>query len=217
MNYFYGCIDIKSRAWGFVEETDSRVTENMIKLSRDEWRNLLNAQSSGKQIVCFENKVFATDEIGKYYLDDNNVWKMKADDVYSAEKLEQAKKAKIAENEQKRKVEYINTPLGKLKTETPLGDLKTALPLYDKIAMANSGLPANSVRLYNDGKISGNPALSLDDYNKISLKVALEYIKIDTYSTQLTASILSAKSIDELGLIEIDYNNLPELQFIALK
>ena len=213
MNYFYyGCVDEKSQAWGFVEENDPRINDTMIKLSREEWQNLLSEQSNGKQIVCFENKVFATDEIGKYYLDVDNVWKKKADDVFSAEKLEQAKNTKIAENEQKRQVEYINTPIGKLKTETPLGDLKTALPIYDKIATANNGLPANSVRLYNDGHITGNPTLSLNEYNKISLKVALEYIKIDAYSTRLTASILNAKSIDELNNISIDYENLPDVE-----
>ena len=189
----------------------------MVKLSRDEWQNLLNEQSNGKQIVYFENKVFATDEIGKYYLDENNIWQKKTDEIYSAEKLEEARNAKIKENEQKRQVEYINTPIGKLKTETPLGDLKTALPLYDKIVIANNGLPQNAVRLYNDGQISGNPALSLDEYNQLSLKVALEYIKIDAYSTQITASILNAKSIYELDLIEIDYDKLPELQYIALQ
>lgn len=212
MNYFYGCIDEKNHAWGFIEENDPRVTETMIKLSRDEWQNLLNEQSNGKQIVYFENKVFATDEIGKYYLDENNIWQKKTDEIYSAEKLEEARNAKIKENEQKRQVEYINTPIGKLKTETPLGDLKTALPLYDKIVIANNGLPQNAVRLYNDGQISGNPPLSLEEYNQLSLKVALEYIKIDAYSTQLTASILKAKSIEELNLISIDYENLPNVE-----
>lgn len=144
-----------------------------------------------------------------YIIKDGNLIK---NPDYEKIQFQKRKEAKISENEQKRQVEYINTPIGKLKTETPLGDLKTALPLYDKLAAANNGLPANSVRLYVDGVIQGSPSLTLEEYNKLSLQVALEYIKIDAYSTQLTASILKAKSIEELNQIVIDYENLPEVQ-----
>ena len=132
--------------------------------------------------------------------------------VRQLKKFNQKHKLLKIKNDLKRQVEYINTPIGKLKTETPLGDLKTALLLYDKLAVANNGLPANSVRLYVDGVIQGSPSLTLEEYNKLSLQVALEYIKIDAYSTQLTASILKAKSIEELNQIVIDYENLPEVQ-----
>lgn len=128
------------------------------------------------------------------------------------DKLIEAKQNKIAENEQKRQVEFINTHLGKLKTETPLGDLKTALPLYTVIATANNGLPENAVRIYVDGVPKGSPALTLEQFNQLIGEIAMEYVKIDQYSTQLTIAINKTKSKKELDLIVIDYDNMPDLK-----
>ena len=123
---------------------------------------------------------------------------------------------KIAENEQKRAVEFISTPLGQLKTQTPLGDLKTALPLFDKIAEANNGLPQGTVRVYIEGKVTASPALTLNEYRAISTAIALEYLKIDALSTQITQKILEAKTIDELNAIDVNYEMLPELTELAV-
>lgn len=147
----------------------------------------------------------------KYKISDGNVV-IKTDEEYSQVQLEKAKQAKIAENEFKRQVEFINTHLGKLKTETPLGDLKTALPLYTVIATGNNGLPENAVRLYVNGIPQGSPALTLQQFNELVGEVAMEYVKIDQYSTQLTLAINNAKSIEELELITIDYDNISDLQ-----
>lgn len=212
MNYYYGLVDKENRAWGFLEEGDPRVTEDMIFLTEEQWQGLLDEQSSGKEIVFYEGRVFATKDTGMYYVDNNGIWQKKDDDSYNAEQLEIAKDLKIKENENKRQVEFIKTSIGKLKTETPLGDLKTALPLYVSIATKLKGLPENSVRVYVDGTPQGSPALSLEQFNELVAEVAMEYVKIDQHSTNLTLAINAAKTIEDLDKIIIDYENLPELQ-----
>lgn len=147
----------------------------------------------------------------KYKISDGNVI-AKTDEEYLKSQLEKAKLNKINENEIKRRVEFITTHLGKLKTETPLGDLKTALPLYTSLAAKLNGLPENAVRIYVEGVPQGSPALTLEQFNELVGEVAMEYVKIDQYSTQLTLAINNAKSIEELELIIIDYDNIPDSQ-----
>lgn len=57
MNYYYGLVDKENRAWGFLEEGDPRVTEDMIFLTEEQWQGLLDEQSSGKEIVFYEGRV----------------------------------------------------------------------------------------------------------------------------------------------------------------
>lgn len=85
MNFCYGLVDEPTNAWGFIEETDPRRTEDMIYLTREEWQMLLSEQSQGRQIVCYEGKVF-TSEPGRYYVDDEHVWHKKTDETFNAEK-----------------------------------------------------------------------------------------------------------------------------------
>ncbi len=87
MNYYYGLVDAINNGWGFVEETDSRVQPGFIKLTRQEWINLLNEQSAGNEIVCFDGKVFTTPERGRYYCDAEG-WHKKTDEIYFKEKAE---------------------------------------------------------------------------------------------------------------------------------
>ena len=127
------------------------------------------------------------------------------EDVFNTEKAK-----KISENESKRNVEYITTPIGRLKTSTPLGDLKSAIILFDKLVEANDGLPEGSVRLYDDkGNISLSPALTRAEYEKLVASVAMEYIKIDRYSTYISNKINNCKTVDDIKTIIIDYNNIP--------
>ena len=144
-----------------------------------------------------------------FKLEENIVVKKSVEEI-AVEDLARAKNKKLQENEEKRQVEFVDTEIGRLKTETPLGDLKTALPLYDKIVQAKGGLSGNMIRLYKDGNIVGNPELTLEEYNELSVKVALEYIKIDALSTKITQQILSAQSIEEVQQVKIDYSNLGE-------
>ena len=131
-------------------------------------------------------------------------------ELYIKDQFELEKNKKINENNTKRNVEYITTPLGRLKTSTPIGDLKTAIVLYDKLVEVNNGLPEGYVRLYDkDGNITLSPAISKEEYNNIVASIAIEYNKIDMYSTYVSNKINNCTSIDELRNIIIDYDNIP--------
>lgn len=181
-------------------------------------KTILNPQEkdyidAGYKIVEYEQMptISENQEIVTTYIEDDEKIKV----VYSIKEksmsFEEYKDFKISENEQKRNVEYINTSLGKLKTSTPLGDLKTALPLYDKIALANNGLPQGAVRLYVNGEVTLSPQITLEQYNNLSTAIAVEYLKIDALSTKITAQIMQAKTINDLEKINIDYSQLPNI------
>lgn len=87
MNFYYGIVDKEHKAWGFIEETDSRVTSDMIFVQRDYWKQLLNEQSEGKEIVSDGTRVF-TAEPGKYYTDANGIWHEKTDEQLAQEKAQ---------------------------------------------------------------------------------------------------------------------------------
>lgn len=145
-------------------------------------------------------------------LEDNEIYEdgqVKKDPEYLARKIANAKAALIAENEAKRNVKYIGTSVGYLKTETPLGDLKMAIGLFDKIVAANQGLPANSIRLYHkDGTIFGNEAMTVEQYGLLAAELAMKYVQIDAYSTQITKQITEATSLSALNKIKIDYTTI---------
>ena len=79
MKHYYGLVDTENLGYGFVSENDERITNDFIELTEDEWQALLDEQSEGKQIVCYEGKVF-TAEQGKYYIDDTGVWQVRTDE-----------------------------------------------------------------------------------------------------------------------------------------
>ena len=106
MNFYYGLVDAATNAWGFVEETDPRVTSDMIYLTAEEWMNLLNGQSEGKQIVYYNRNVFLA-EPGRYYLDDEG-WHQKTDDEFNQEKANQ-------------KREYLVNKIYEIKAEKAYG------------------------------------------------------------------------------------------------
>lgn len=89
MNFYYGLVDEATNAWGFVEETDSRVHPGMIFLTTEEWQQLLREQSQGRQIVQWEGEVF-TAEPGRYYVDSEG-WHKKTDEEFNQEKANQAR------------------------------------------------------------------------------------------------------------------------------
>ena len=114
MKYYYGLIN---GSYGFVDEEDSRHTrEGLIELTQEEHQQLLNEQSQGKEIVCYEGKVF-TSEPGLYYLDDNKNWRKKDDEAFEREKLENAKAVKYAEACTKA-YSYLNDGEGLYEIET---------------------------------------------------------------------------------------------------
>ncbi len=90
----FGKID---NSYGFVENTDPRYDENtFIKVTPEEHQQLFEEQSEGKQIVCYEGKVF-TAEPDRYYLDDNGEYLKRTDEEL----------AKLKANQ--RKTQFLNT------------------------------------------------------------------------------------------------------------
>lgn len=65
--------------YGFYDEN----FDGAVQLSDEEWQELLEEQSCGKQIVMFNGKVFAS-EPNLYYLDSNGVYQK-----YSSEELQE--------------------------------------------------------------------------------------------------------------------------------
>lgn len=144
-----------------------------------------------------------------YGLKDGEVICLEDDTGYLAQQLEIKKAEKLAENAKAREVEYISITKGKLKTVTPLGDLKAAIPLYEKLVKVQGGLPADSVRFYDaDGNAFGNEAMTADEFGDVVLEVAMGYIGIDKKSTVYTQAIISAKSIEALNKIVLDYSGV---------
>ncbi len=93
MNFYYGLVDETTNSWGFLEETDPRVTEDMVYLTRDEWMALLNGQSAGQQIVYYNGEVFLA-EPGKYYVDEEG-WHCKSDEEFDLEKATASSEALV--------------------------------------------------------------------------------------------------------------------------
>ena len=71
--FYYGIVDAETHSYGFLEEGDERITEDMIKLSSDEWQELLDKQSEGLEIAVDNGQVIAA-ERGRYYIDYNVLW-----------------------------------------------------------------------------------------------------------------------------------------------
>ena len=87
MNFYYGLVDEATNAWGFVEETDPRVTQDMVYVTEEEWKALLAGQSSGLQICYYEGRVF-TAEPGRYYLDEEG-WHQTSEEDFNRQKAEE--------------------------------------------------------------------------------------------------------------------------------
>ena len=125
---------------------------------------------------------------------------------YLEKQLNKAKLAKLAQNDEAKNVEFIDTSLGRLKTQTPLGDLKVAIPIYEKLAECSGGLPEGTVRLYDEnGEQVPSPALSLEVFRAAVLEIAVKYVEIDAKSAAITSAIREAQTLEELEAIEISY------------
>lgn len=85
--FYYGMVDPETHAYGFLEPDDTRVTEDMVQITRTQWETLLDEQSQGKQIVYYNGEVF-TAEPNRYYVDDNGAWQQKTDEEFEQEKAQ---------------------------------------------------------------------------------------------------------------------------------
>lgn len=91
--FYYGIVDAETHSYGFLEEGDERITEDMIKLSADEWQELLDKQSEGLEIAVDNGRVIAA-ERGRYYIDDNGQWQKRSDEEFET-KIAQEKEAAL--------------------------------------------------------------------------------------------------------------------------
>ena len=140
MNFYYGLVDKDTNAWGFVEETDSRVHADMIYVPRDYWQQLLSEQSQGKAIVSYEDKVF-TSEPGRYYVDEEG-WHKKSDEQFNSEKAEETRQNLVNEiYSYKADRAYggviINNQLVFETNQTAITNTVASLALMDDTATAN--------------------------------------------------------------------------------
>lgn len=140
MNFYYGLVDKATNAWGFVEETDPRVHEDMIFLTEEQWKALLDGQSQGLQICYYDGEVFNA-EPGKYYLDEEG-WHKKTDDEFNEEKAA-TKKA------------YLINKIYEIKAKKAYGGVKiNNLLLFETNSTAITNTVASLALMSNDSTAS---------------------------------------------------------------
>lgn len=88
MTIYYGDVVKETHSYGFVLEDDNRRDDTFIPLTEEEHMALLDEQSEGHEIVCYDGKVFTTTEHGRYYVDDDGVWQKKDDETYNKEQAD---------------------------------------------------------------------------------------------------------------------------------
>lgn len=138
MKYYYGLVDIENNGWGFIEEDDPRKTADMIEITEEYHQKLIDEQSEGKEIVCYNGQVF-TAEVGKYYLDETGDWCERSDEELSKMK----RLAKIDTELLKADEDYaeqLNTPVEY--TNGHLYKPKWAEETYISLLSAGSLMPS---------------------------------------------------------------------------
>ena len=86
MNFYYGLLDKATNTWGFVEETDPRVTADMLQVSEQQLMDLLQQQTTQMQICYLDGELFL-DDPHKYYVDEQG-WHKKSFDEFNAQKAQ---------------------------------------------------------------------------------------------------------------------------------
>ena len=90
--FYFGELDREKHSYGFCLDIDSRRDDTFIELTDEEHSKLIAAQNEGKQIVCYDGKVFATDEIDRYYVDNNGKWQIRPKKDYEEEQKQKERK-----------------------------------------------------------------------------------------------------------------------------
>lgn len=141
MKFYYGLIDAATHCWGFVDETDQRANpETMIELTEEEWEQLFDEQSQGREIVYYEGRVFTTNEHGRYYCDEEG-WHKLGDEEYQS-KID-------AENKEQKKAEYL-ARLNEIDAESarPLRAINAGTATeFDRQKLANLESEAAEIRI----------------------------------------------------------------------
>lgn len=87
MNFYYGLLDEASNYWGFIEESDPKVTEDMIFVDESSFIDLLQGQARGQQICCWDGQVILADP-GLYYVDEQG-WHKRSFEEFTHEQAKQ--------------------------------------------------------------------------------------------------------------------------------
>ena len=87
MNFYYGLLDEASNYWGFIEESDPKVTEDMIFVDESSFIDLLQGQARGQQICCCDGQVILADP-GLYYVDEQG-WHKRGFEEFTHEQAKQ--------------------------------------------------------------------------------------------------------------------------------
>ncbi len=98
MKYYYGLIEKTdkktSNSYGFLEENDSRITEDMIEITQERHQRLLDGQSGGLEIVSANGQVFLATP-NRYYIGETDEWIRRTDEEFK-EFLKQQEQERIA-------------------------------------------------------------------------------------------------------------------------
>lgn len=158
----------------------------------------------------FEIRYRDEDKIRQYI-----VW-LETKAEYDARKLQEAKKVKKAESDEKRsqiraiKAQFSATESGYLLRATPVGDIMTvvmgiALPAM----MAQQPIPAGSMRYYNaEGQSFPIPQIEAAFVPTFYQLFVQSIATVDTYSANIDRQISEATTIEEVEAIVIDYNTV---------
>ena len=156
----------------------------------------------------FEIRYRDEDKIRQYI-----VW-LETKAEYDARKLQEAKKAKKAESDEKRsqiraiKAQFSATESGYLLRATPVGDIMTvvmgiALPAM----MTQQPIPAGSMRYYNvEGQSFPIPQIEATFVPTFYQLFVQSIATIDAYSANIDKQINDATTIEEVEAIVVDYN-----------
>lgn len=138
--FYFGELDREKHSYGFCLDIDSRRDDTFIELTDEEHSKLIDAQNKGKQIVCYDGKVFATDEIDRYYVDDNGKWQIRPKKDYEEGQAEKRKQIFYTH--------FIKTSLGNYRLE-PKGyaNAQQAMDVTNTMATALGGLTQQLVPL----------------------------------------------------------------------
>lgn len=196
MNFYYGLVDIENMAYGFLEDNDPRITTDMILITEEYHDQLIEEQSEGKEIVFYEGEVFATEEIGRYFIDSNGRWQCKTDEDYYQEIVQRTK-------------EYIVNKLYEIKAKKAYGGVIINDLLVFETNQVSITSTVSSLSLMKDDAVA--------NWKFYTLK-GEPYMQVISKSQLYAIAQFGRDMIDNSFLVEGEYNKLlKETEFENLK
>lgn len=174
-----------------------------VEIKNNKIMSWANWQFDGSVEVDLDYSSFSPD---KYKVENGEIVSIEHTPEYQAKVLEAERQAKIAENNIKKEVEFIETTFGKLKTQTPLGDLKIIVPNFMFMAELSGGMPEGFLRFYDDDdNVFLSPEMDKEETIRLYQEILIAYSEIDSKYVQYLTAIQNAKTLEELENIKISY------------